>query len=85
MNELMNKIKPLLEKSYVCLEIFVTIQSDYGVCFRHCYVKDGPVLLGICGFGKTVEEALANYIEQISGKTLVFDSENDRKEIIVLL
>lgn len=85
MNELMDKIKPLMAEQLITLEIFVTISHDYGIHFRHCNVKDGIFLKGVSGYGKTIEEALADYIGKISGKTLVFGSGDNREEIIVLI
>lgn len=34
---------------------------------------NNPGALGVCGRGKTVEQAVKNYIQQVSGKTLVFN------------
>jgi hypothetical protein len=39
-----------------------------------CDVYNNPLgALGVCGRGKTVEQAVKDYIQKISGKTLVFN------------
>ena len=49
-------------------------------------MKDYPCIVYVHGRGNTVEEACENYLEQISGKTLIFNESDPkrRKEVIVL-
>jgi len=54
------------------------------VYFKGCEVKDGNVLCGVFGDGRTIKEAIANYTEAISGKLIVIDAYKEtRKEIYV--
>lgn len=55
------------------------------VCFEYGYIKEGDVLIGSCGRGKTFGEAVIDYCRQISGKTLVFDCPNGKRETIKIL
>ncbi|MFH2143070.1 MAG: hypothetical protein ABIJ97_11640 [Bacteroidota bacterium] len=52
--------------------------------FEHCEVKDGIMLVGVCGNAHTPQEAVRDYIQQIKGKKIVFNSMGkDRREFIV--
>lgn len=55
----------------------ITVHFDYG------YVKDGPMLVGVCGRGRTIEEAAEDYYRQIRGKPIVIDRPYVRKEFYV--
>lgn len=58
-----------------------TICVDY----QGAEVKDGPRLCGVFGRGGTFEGACYDYLEQIRGKTLVFDAcSKKRREVTVL-
>lgn len=61
------------------------VYDNTTVCFRYGYIKDGDVLIGSCGRGKTFGEAVEDYCRQISGKTLVFDYPEGRRETIKIL
>ena len=55
------------------------------VCYENCEVKDVYFLKGVVGRGSNFEAACEDYMEQISGQTLVFDSmTNYRKEVTIL-
>ena len=47
-------------------------------------VKDDPFCLGVCGRGKDIFEAAEDYMQKISGKTLVLGSGTQREEITVM-
>ena len=49
--------------------------------FPKWYVKDGPVLEGTWGGGKTIEEAARDYLYKIKNKTLVSGVGESRREI----
>jgi hypothetical protein len=49
--------------------------------FPEWYVKDGIVLEGAWGGGKTIEEAARDYLEKIKNKTLVSGIGKGRREI----
>ncbi|MFO7842259.1 MAG: hypothetical protein R6V16_00495 [Bacteroidales bacterium] len=42
-------------------------------------IKDGAVLMGIYGTGKTPDEAIQDYVDQIAGKKLIIDAASDRR------
>jgi len=56
--------------------------NRYYAQFRDVDVKDGAVLRGTFGNGRTPEAAMANYAKEISGKLLVKDwhKPDERKE-----
>ena len=47
--------------------------NNFIVWMDKCSVYDNPGALGVAGRGKTVEQAAKDYIQRISGKTLVFN------------
>jgi len=53
--------------------------------FRGAEVKGDGVLIGSHGNGKTPEDAIVDYVDEICGKTLVFNaySSRDRREFNV--
>ena len=55
------------------------------ITFPKWYVKDGGVLEGTWGGGKTIEEAAADYLGKIKNQTLVSGMGKDRKEIKFLV
>lgn len=67
------------------LAIGTDIYGNTTVCFEYGYIKDGDILIGSCGRGKTFGEAVIDYCRQISGKTLVFDYPNGKRESIKIL
>ena len=61
--------------------------SDDVICVNYdgADIKDGPVLIHGFGRGGTFEGACHDYLEQIRGKTLVFNACSEkRREITVL-
>lgn len=67
------------------LAIGKDLEGNTTVCFEYGYIKDGDFLIGSFGRGKTLEEAIADYCRQISGKTLVFDYPDGKRETIKIL
>ena len=53
--------------------------------FSRSEIKDGPILIGTFGDGRTPSEAIKNYATEISGKLLVINAYNkkERREIYV--
>lgn len=47
--------------------------DNFVVCVDNCDVYNNPGALGVAGRGETVEQAVKDYIQRISGKTLVFN------------
>lgn len=47
--------------------------DNFVVCMDKCSIYNNPGALGVAGRGKTVEQAAKDYIQRISGKTLVFN------------
>lgn len=59
--------------------------GEIHVCYRGADVKDGMFLVSAYGRGKDFEEACADYLSQIRGKTLVFDAcTKHRREVTFL-
>ena len=73
----------LLNTEY-SLVVFKMVNGKIGVHFENCEVKDGCFLIGAFGRGNTFEEACENYLEQIQGKTLVFNIYGNRKEVVLI-
>lgn len=69
------------------LSIWGLPDNKIGVCFENfSYIKDSDFLIGKFGSGRTFEDAVRDYAQQISGRTLVANpSSSSRKEITVLL
>jgi hypothetical protein len=52
--------------------------------FEYAEIKDDGMLVSIYGEGQSPTEALNDYVDQISGRTLVFDAVgNERQEHLV--
>ena len=63
----------------------IIISDEIAVHFESAYVKDGCFLCGEFGRGDTVEEAAADYIKKLEGKTIVVEpSSKNRREILFL-
>lgn len=75
----------LLKCNIERLEVWETVAGVVCVKFQNCEVKGAGVLIDTFGRGLTFEDACENYLNEVSGKTLVFNacSEN-RKEVTVL-
>ena len=59
--------------------------GDITVYYEYSYIKVNGVLIGLYGKGKTFEEACDDYLNLISGKTLIFETlSGNREEIQVL-
>lgn len=76
----MTFLEQLVTNSGEAIVISKDINGNFVVCMDNCDVYNNPGALGVCGRGKTVEQAAKDYIQQISGKTLVFnyDTESER-------
>ena len=59
--------------------------SRFYAHFKKVDIKEGFCLIGSTGNGETQEEAIEDYMREISNKLIVFDafSETDRKELWV--
>ena len=51
--------------------------------FKNCETKEGCCLVGSYGNGRSATEAINNYSDEISGKTLVFDAMTDKRREFV--
>ena len=79
----MSAIERLLNLESHSLEVFKT-GGKIAVMYLGGEIIDGIVRIGEFGKGTTVEEACEDYLNKISGKTLVFGFGENRKEIKVL-
>ena len=69
------------------LNIFELSDNEVGVCFEHfAEMKEGNFLITVKGEGATLEDAVRDYAQKISGRTLVANpTSSSRKEIVILL
>ena len=76
----MTFLEQLVTNSGEPVVISKDLNDNFVVCMAKCDVYNNPGALGVCGRGKTIEQATKDYIQQISGKTLVFnyDTEDER-------
>lgn len=82
----MKQLEELIKLQDVKIEIWSNELYKVGISYANCEVKNGAFLVGAYGKGETIEEAVKDYISQISGKTLVFNAcSPNRREVTVLL
>ena len=85
----MTLLDQLANNSWETLVINKDVNGNFMVAFDNCSVYTNPGALGVCGRGRTTELAARDYIQQITGKTLVFnygtDSERKAKFIFIIL
>ena len=76
----MTFLEQLVTNSGEPVVISKDLDDNFIVWMNKCDVYTNPGALGVCGRGKTVEQAAKDYIQKISGKTLVFnyDTEDER-------
>lgn len=55
-------------------------RNRYICSLEHCEVKDGPILSGVYGEGRSPKEAMNSYAEQISGRLMVFNAYRDTRQ-----
>ncbi len=67
------------------LRVFKDLNGKTCVCYERGYIKDDIFLIGAVGRGENFDEAVIDYCNKISGKTLIFDVNGERKEVIVLI
>lgn len=60
-------------------------EGQVAVCYEDAWVKDGLFLRGEFGHGVNFEEACEDYLNIISGKTLVFDVFDGKREEVRVL
>lgn len=80
-----NALSGLLNLNVTPLEVWRLADQRICVAYRSCDVKDGVVLRGEYGCGKTFEEACDDYYKKISGKELIFYSNNGSRQSITVL
>lgn len=84
----MTFLEQLVTNSGESVVITKDINDNFVVCMDNCSIYNNPGALDICGIGRTVERAAKDYIQKLSGKTLVFnygtESERFAKLIFIL-
>ncbi len=80
----MTALKRLLNLGGTTLTVAEDVEGQIYVHYTGADVKDGMMLRAVSGRGGTVEEACQDYLDQISGKTLVIDAFGTRREVTVL-
>lgn len=69
----MTYLEQLVTNSGVSVVINKDIDDNFVVWMDKCSIYNNPGALGATGRGKTVEQAVKDYIQKISSKTLVFN------------
>ena len=81
----MKASEKLLNLENRMLKVGRNINGKVYVHYERCDVKDGCFLIGTYGTGNSFEEAREDYLNKISGKTIVFNAlSSDREEVKVL-
>ena len=73
----MTFLEQLVNNSGETIVIGKDINDNFVVCMDKCAVYSNPGALGECGRGRTIEQAAKDYVQKISGKTLVFNYDTD--------
>lgn len=79
----MRASEKLLNLKHHHLEVFRS-NDKIGVCYQDADVLEYPCRKSEYGIGHDFEEACENYLNIISGKTLVFGYGKTRKELTIL-
>lgn len=76
----MTFLEQLVNNSSEHVVIYKDLNDNFVVWMDKCSIYNNPGALGVAGRGKTIEQATKDYIQKISGKTLVFnyDTESER-------
>lgn len=69
----MSYLEQLVTNSGETVVINKATHDDFIVWMDKCSIYNNPGALGVAGRGKTIEQAAKDYIQKISGKTLVFN------------
>ena len=69
----MTLLEQLVNNSGETVVINKDIDDNFVVWMDKCSIYNNPGALGVGGRGKTVEQAVRDYVQKISGKTLVFN------------
>ena len=68
------------------LEIWKTPFDEIAVALRGCEIKKDGFLISDFGRGKSIREAVDDYLKKISGKTLVFNATSgSRREVTTVM
>ena len=81
----MKASEKLLKLENRMLKVGRNINGKVYVHYERCDVKDGCFLIGTYGTGNSFEEACEDYLNKISGKTIVFDAESRNREEVKVL
>ena len=81
----MKASEKLLNLQNRMLKVGKNINGKVYVHYECCDVKDGCFLIGTYGTGNTFEEACEDYLNKISGKTIVFNAESSNLEEVKVL
>lgn len=81
----MKASEKLLNLSGHMLSVGKNINGEVYVHYERCDIKDGCFLIGAYGTGDNFELACVDYLNKISGKTIVFNAESSNREEIKVL
>jgi hypothetical protein len=77
-------IRQFAEKNDLTMEARQCNSGGWVASFENCEIKEGMILNGEYGSGKTMVEAIKDYAQKISGKLIVLNAYGKgRKEIYV--
>lgn len=67
------------------LSVGKNINGKVYVHYERCDIKDGCFLIGSYGTGSDFESACEDYLNKISGHTIVFNAESSNREEVKVL
>ena len=83
--EICEAIKNLMNTTGCNLIVGSDINNNFYCKLEDCYIAENSVLNGDCGRGKTIEDAMEEYLALIRGRKLVIHpSGKNRKEMFVI-
>lgn len=67
------------------LEVWILPDGKIAVSYQKCEVKEGCFLKSFFGTGETFNDACEDYLDNLHGKTLVFDAYSSNREEVKVL
>lgn len=81
----MKASEKLLNLENRTIRVGKNINGKVYVRYERCDVKDGRFFIGTYGTGNNFEEACEDYLNKISGKTIVFNALSSNSEEVKVL
>lgn len=67
------------------LDVWKVLGGKVAVSYENCDIKEGDFLITKFGAGNNIAEACEDYLNQLHGKTLVFNAYSQLREEIKVL